>query len=359
MRAGGHNNLYFLLYHRALLADLEDAMAGVGCNFGLPYFDSGSIYNRMWDDGAWDALGNTTGCLENGLFAGMMLADGSCVNRQTDYRTVWAAATIRSSIESSGSYDEFSRNCENGPHAQVHNALGGCMANLYEAAGDPFFFLHHCWVDYLYANWQNLDPARYQDIGGQDPNARAPAFEDKYTLGMLADYQNNLCYEYASPSVVVGGAPPQEEGDDDDDNDDDNDDEDDLDPNGPHIAVPEDQLAEDAVIEEPPELSDEVLESFNLNADDVKQVHANLVDLTKKIHEYLKNGNIGELWDVLKEQVQNQTGGSNGTNGNNGTNGDDGTTAAGSDPNPSPVDSSSGVLTTSVAVIIAAFAFLF
>ena len=47
-----------------------------------------------------------------------------------------------------------------GPHGSVHVAVGGHMADasLAAAAFDPIFYLHHCNVDRVWAQWQNTHP---------------------------------------------------------------------------------------------------------------------------------------------------------------------------------------------------------
>ena len=48
------------------------------------------------------------------------------------------------------------------------------MLNPVSSPGDPLFFLHHTWLDRLWAKWQEEDPeTRHAEIGG---NNRANGF---------------------------------------------------------------------------------------------------------------------------------------------------------------------------------------
>jgi len=43
------------------------------------------------------------------------------------------------------------------------------MLNPVSSPGDPIFFLHHAWLDWLWAKWQAQDPsARLRDIAGNN-----------------------------------------------------------------------------------------------------------------------------------------------------------------------------------------------
>lgn len=61
------------------------------------------------------------------------------------------AATINSVIGSID-FNSFTAALE-GPHGWVHNAVGGTMATSTSPA-DPLFWLHHAFIDKLWANWE-------------------------------------------------------------------------------------------------------------------------------------------------------------------------------------------------------------
>lgn len=53
-------------------------------------------------------------------------------------------------------------------HGEVHNWVGGNMANPKKSPNDPIFFLHHAFIDKVWADWQgthhpSLFPEEYRD----------------------------------------------------------------------------------------------------------------------------------------------------------------------------------------------------
>lgn len=54
----------------------------------------------------------------------------------------------------------------------VANDWHGVCAQMFDpvaSPGDPIFYLHHAWLDKLWADWQVLDlPARLSEMGGNN-----------------------------------------------------------------------------------------------------------------------------------------------------------------------------------------------
>ena len=65
---------------------------------------------------------------------------------------------------------------------KVHNAFGTtltfCMSQLTYAAYDPVFFLHHGYVDYQYAYWQELQKLRNCSQLAVEPRREMPPFSN-------------------------------------------------------------------------------------------------------------------------------------------------------------------------------------
>ncbi len=55
------------------------------------------------------------------------------------------------------SYSEFRVIVEGPLHGRPHNWVEGKMASTSSPA-DPVFWLHHCWIDLIWAQWQLLHP---------------------------------------------------------------------------------------------------------------------------------------------------------------------------------------------------------
>ena len=59
-------------------------------------------------------------------------------------------------IRNTRDFNEYDETIHNGVHVWV----GGNMARIASAATDPIFFMHHCFIDYLWWQWQNNNRRR-------------------------------------------------------------------------------------------------------------------------------------------------------------------------------------------------------
>jgi hypothetical protein len=57
-------------------------------------------------------------------------------------------------------------------HNLIHLIVGGDMGDPLTAANDPFFFLHHGFIDYIFEVWLQTWPTLSE--GGQRPNRYSP-----------------------------------------------------------------------------------------------------------------------------------------------------------------------------------------
>ena len=81
------------------------------------------------------------------------------------------------------------------PHNWVHGVIGGAMGATTLAAYDPIFYLHHTYIDYLYAYWQELQDIRQLpriDSGGTS-QLRMPPFSG------ITDNNTNLGASIPNP----------------------------------------------------------------------------------------------------------------------------------------------------------------
>jgi hypothetical protein len=180
-----HGNWYFLPWHRAYLNYFEDVCreASGDASFALPYWDwsRDSRIPSFFYDGPLDDPTRQ-------LKAGMSVAD---VVRDTfgmDPEQVYSPAFIRE-ILAQNSFNTFGSlrakaqmdfadfgSLEGGPHNLTHGSVGGNMGDTSTAATDPIFWLHHCNIDRLWAEWQlanaktALPPPPEE---GQDPTLTA------------------------------------------------------------------------------------------------------------------------------------------------------------------------------------------
>jgi len=109
-----------------------------------------------------------------------------------------------------------------GIHGAGHKGVGGEMANIWSAANDPLFYMHHAQLDHVWWLWQTQGAGRVKEIGGPIfPNGTGTVTED-YVLEMFpfigenaiihqvldvanTDNTGFLCYTYEHEETGVAG----------------------------------------------------------------------------------------------------------------------------------------------------------
>jgi tyrosinase len=131
---GSHSGKNFLAWHREFLAKLEARLMLVNPLVTIPY------WNWVVDRAIPAQLTNKSDLKAWGITRGIFKANQLPV--QSDINTVMNKTTFAS----------FQTALES-PHNWVHNAVGGTMATSASPA-DPLFWLHHAFVDKIWADWQ-------------------------------------------------------------------------------------------------------------------------------------------------------------------------------------------------------------
>jgi tyrosinase len=104
---------------------------------------------------------------------------------------------------SATSYSEFESRCWR-VHDNIHDWVGGTMADQNWAAYDPIFWAHHAMVDRLWRIWQHNNPAAAPpNLDHAMSFARAPALKVHEVLDV-----KQLGYEYAGQADTVEGTVP-------------------------------------------------------------------------------------------------------------------------------------------------------
>ncbi|KAL1852026.1 hypothetical protein VTK73DRAFT_9321 [Phialemonium thermophilum] len=187
----------FLPFHRLFVWAHELALeTACGYTAGQP---SSSYWDQQLDTGAYSrsvlfvppdpALGfggdgaNGTLCIQGGPFAdytnplgpGYAISDHCIQRRILDAATRTAAPAVVARCLNTTSFVSFWPCIEGGPHTAGHAGVGAEMVNPISSPGDPVFFLHHAWLDKLWADWQAQDPAaRLADVGGNNREIPIP-----------------------------------------------------------------------------------------------------------------------------------------------------------------------------------------
>ena len=203
-----HGNETFLPWHRLFMVHMEEELGEA-----LPYWD--------WtEDGAvpslWEGI---QAPIQEG-------AVGECSGTGFSSRSPSVQvnpATLKAGVEAAlmeETFEEFSTTI-GGPHDELHVTMGCDMMVIETAAYDPVFYLHHAYVDYVFAYWQELQRLRgHNDV----PTVRghtdtlAP-FNDRRHNSKPITLRNNrgrdtfkfiekYCYEYQD--LKFDGKTPEE-----------------------------------------------------------------------------------------------------------------------------------------------------
>lgn len=191
-----HGQPAFLPWHRAFILNYESELRAIDPSVSLPYWnwsvDPGVVSGSpMWNAAMQAVMGGNgapgTEAVTTGPFAGWTEVDSTGADVPTPLRrnfgnvdqpTLPTAAHVAVAMGLS-TYDASPWNADsvgfrnelegwaagnrapprNGPHNAVHVWIGGSMGPA-TSPNDPCFFLHHCFVDKLWADWQAANPAQ-------------------------------------------------------------------------------------------------------------------------------------------------------------------------------------------------------
>ncbi|PBP16163.1 tyrosinase [Diplocarpon rosae] len=228
-----HYTAQFLPWHRFHLHAHESVLRNE-CNYTgtIPFWDeaidaaSGNFFQSdMWSDQYFGGNGSPVdGCVRTGAFANRTMHIGPftqttdyCFNRNFNYTsglTLGARANTDACYKHSATdFETFYKCMASSPHVAGHRATGGVMVDVNSSPGDPLFYLHHCFLDRLYWQWQQISGAdRIFAISGNTTVTEPPTGWEKltldYELDMSGAYENvrleevmniqggYLCYAY-------------------------------------------------------------------------------------------------------------------------------------------------------------------
>lgn len=135
--SGIHHTSHFLPWHRDFLRRFEDALQAIDARITIPYWNS--TVDQSSSDGLWADS-----------FLGQF--DGDWGLGRTFSGPLPAPQTLTDKL-GLNEYQHFWHETEIGLHNDPHNWVGGVMATR-ASPGDPIFYLHHCWIDTVWAEWQ-------------------------------------------------------------------------------------------------------------------------------------------------------------------------------------------------------------
>ncbi|MDJ0346192.1 tyrosinase family protein [Streptomyces sp. H10-C2] len=191
----GHRSPSFLPWHRRFLLQFEQELQRINASVTLPYWDwtvDRTAGSSLW---AADFLGGTgrgsDGQVTSGPFAfstGNWPINIRVDNRRYLRRSLGAASrplptgpevdsvlamTVYDTAPWNSTSDGFRNHLEGWRGVNLHNRIhlwvGGQMATGV-SPNDPVFWLHHCYIDKLWADWQRRNPGSAYVPAAQTPN---------------------------------------------------------------------------------------------------------------------------------------------------------------------------------------------
>ncbi|XP_076076203.1 uncharacterized protein LOC143047136 [Mytilus galloprovincialis] len=171
--ASAHFGPNFPSWHREYLKLFEAALQEIDDQVTLPFFDSRLDYNlfdpresNFWGD---NFMGDHQGVVESGPFKLWRQSNGAYLERNggasgsmISPRGITNVLSMRRNIDILSPWANDRYNLEN-YHDAVHVWVGGTMLGINTAPSDPVFYLHHCFIDYVWEVFrqrQTVDPEK-------------------------------------------------------------------------------------------------------------------------------------------------------------------------------------------------------
>lgn len=147
-----HGNPRFLPWHRIYLLRLEELLMSIDPTVCIPYW-------RSSDEQAFPSW-------LSGFAPTVNLMGGP----HTVTRNIGAFATLPDTAAvnaalANGTFNGFAAALE-GIHNSGHVWVGGTMQSVVTAPADPVFWMHHCEIDRVWAEWQAANPGQHPALAG-------------------------------------------------------------------------------------------------------------------------------------------------------------------------------------------------
>jgi hypothetical protein len=216
-----HDKPCFLVWHRKFLKDAEDALRKINPNFVFLYWDWSRDHQEPHLAKVWDARYLGT----NGKGVSKIVTDGvmgniTCLwpkNRPHPLKrdflnggtlpSFMAPILIQGSLDRSKNFKDIWEALEYEVHGLPHTSIGGGnedgededrgdAANMY-SPNDPFFWMHHAFIDMLWYSWQNKNSKEkdYSDPISelmQPWNVRVADYLDSGVYPVCTTYDRNF-----------------------------------------------------------------------------------------------------------------------------------------------------------------------
>jgi hypothetical protein len=203
---GIHRTSHFLPWHREMLYRFEQELQKVDSSVSIPYWDStadNSPNSPLWDKtflGGFNSDWNLKRALGAPNTHLPTLQQVQTNQQRPTYPTFWY-----------GTDQQGTDGLEFSIHNPPHQWVGGVMATDYSPL-DPAFYLHHCWIDMLWASWQSRHGGLANFVASPFWNGRNWGLYDPLlewtnrTPANVIIYRYDLGYRYdvADHDMLVG-----------------------------------------------------------------------------------------------------------------------------------------------------------
>ncbi|CAN7807969.1 tyrosinase family protein [Paraburkholderia hospita] len=177
---GIHVSSHFLPWHRNFIRRFEDELRTYHPAVTLPYWNS--VTDTSPSDPLWD---NTfLGQFDSAWGLGRALGSD----------TLPTQGQMNSAL-AHGTYDAFWPDLETNLHNPPHRWVEGEMGQA-DSPHDPVFYLHHCWIDLLWAQWQLRNPATPFVSSGAGLGLNDPMMGVTTTPADVLDHRSINIYHY-------------------------------------------------------------------------------------------------------------------------------------------------------------------
>jgi hypothetical protein len=192
-----HNAAAFLPWHRLFLRTFEYELQQIDPSVAVPFWDWTQESQRLaaapfWTGARLGGDGGRDGVVRTGRFAGWVPRYGRGGLRSSgphgllrDWRVPrnlgagYAAPRIDAQLRRATTYDQFRQAIEGGSHNLVHALIGGDMNDTSFSPDDPVFWMHHAFIDELWARWQASAPGHATAYGGLRPDLHRATLDDR------------------------------------------------------------------------------------------------------------------------------------------------------------------------------------
>ena len=193
--AGIYHTSFFLPWNRRFIYLFEKELQRANPSITLPYWDS--TVDQSPGDPLWAA--DFMGQFDLTWALGRWLSDGLLLPPHLQRLFGITPPTLATQAGyaahlATTSFQSFSSGTEKTYHNPPHRWVGGAMRGT-AAPSDPVFYLHHCWIDRMWAEWQEADG-----------RARFGSFEE-YVGNSVPGHVHFGSYAMDDPLPGIGGTP--------------------------------------------------------------------------------------------------------------------------------------------------------